>query len=198
MFKVGENVQWISNGVLQFNSRKITHFSNDNKYVFIEGSMVGLPVEELKLVNTSEQPIQQKSIFRQATVSRQRASRADRIRKVQSDSYGEGQFIFENNTKGDLYLPRPTKSGRKRVGRGEQFVGDNYYFQMVPAELKYIKEAIEMEKLITEQPPTVTRDGTVEFVAKNADKPLNENQPEDDKEDILLTESPLDGIKILN
>jgi hypothetical protein len=198
MFKVGENVQWIVNGVLQFTSRRITKLSNDGKYVFVEGSMVELPIEQLHSVNSGIQPTAQKSIFRQAGTPRHKTTRQERLAKSQTDSYGEGQFIFENNTKGDLYLPRPTKSGRKRVGRGEQFIGDNYYFQMVPQELKYIKEVIEMEKLITEQPPVVTKDGTVEYVAKNPDKPLNENQPEDKKEDILLTEAPMEGIKILN
>jgi hypothetical protein len=50
MFKAGDYVEWVSNGVLQFTSLKITHFSDDGKYAFVEGSMTGLPIEQLFLV----------------------------------------------------------------------------------------------------------------------------------------------------
>jgi hypothetical protein len=90
-----------------------------------------------------------------------------KMAKMKDDLKGEGQYIFENNTKGDLYLPRPTQSGRRLVRKGEQFVGDNYYFGMLRSnELKLVKELVspQQQVLMTEQPPVVTNQGPVEFV----------------------------------
>lgn len=123
---------------------------------------------------------------------------AREIRKaqIQNEQHGEGMYVFENNTKGDLYLPRPTKSGRRLVPKGQQFVGDNYYFRMVPRELRFIEElqSPQQERLITEQPPTVTTEGTVEFVQQQ--RQFNEEQG-GKSTDVLLTETPVDGIKII-
>lgn len=103
---------------------------------------------------------------------------------------GQGQYIFENNTKGDLILSRPTSTGRKEVGMKEQFLGDNYYFYMVKTgELKLIKEvnAPAQPTLITEIPPAVTNVGPVEV--KMTERKF--------KEETLLTESPIDGITVI-
>lgn len=138
-----------------------------------------------------------KSIFRQAPMPRHKLDTLDKQAKLDADMAGDGQFVFENNTKGELFLPRPTSSGRKRIPAGQQFMGDSYYFQMVKTnELKFIREAnAPMEKLITEQPPTVTRDGQIEYVTSQPQK-INEDDKNDQGE-ILLTESPVDGIKII-
>jgi len=49
----GDFVQWESQGTLQFpedKGRKIVGFSEDRQWAFIEGSDIGIPVEELELV----------------------------------------------------------------------------------------------------------------------------------------------------
>jgi len=129
-----------------------------------------------------------------SNLSRQIA-REIRNAKIKEELSGQGMYIFENNTKGDLYLPRPTHSGRRFVRKGEQFSGDNYYFAMLRTnELKLIREvaAAVPTKLLTEQPPTVTNEGTVEFV----EKPKC-NEVKTPTTDVLLTESPVGGIKVI-
>lgn len=116
-----------------------------------------------------------------------------RMKKLQSDLKGEGQYVFENTLPSDLMLPRPTKSGRRDVKKGEQFIGDNYYFSMLGKGLKLIREIQSPvnERLITEQPPIVTSEGVVEPPQKK----MNEHEGFDQK-DVLLTETPVGEIKI--
>lgn len=58
------------------------------------------------------------------------------------------------------------------------------------------------DKLIVEQPPTVTTEGTEEVTVtetpEKKKKKLNEAQPAGDKSgDVLLNENPLDGVEII-
>jgi hypothetical protein len=133
-------------------------------------------------------------------LTRSQARRAELMAKRKAALMGHGVYIFENNTKGDILLPRPTKSGRKSVGVGEQFVGDDYYMYMLKSgEIKLIEvveDANMPEKLITDQPPIVSHEGNVEYHKVQTQKKLNESDNEE-KEEVLLTESPLDGITIL-
>ena len=127
--------------------------------------------------------------------------------------HGEGLYLFENNTKADLGLPRPTRSGIRSVGPKQQFQGDNYYMQMVKAgHLRLIKvlqtpeqeraaelneATMQEQKLILDQPDTITEQGKVEHVVpKTPVRPMNEagNQPQPD---VLLNESPDDGFVIV-
>jgi len=129
---------------------------------------------------------------------------------------GQGVYVFRNNTSGELFLPRPTKSGITRVPVNEEFQGDDYYMFMVRNnELRLVRQieappkptvvneqtenTMSEDKLITEQPPVVTNEGTVEFVEKpkNPQQKLNENQPAEQPQDILLNENPMDGIEII-
>ena len=130
---------------------------------------------------------------------------------------GKGLFVFRNNTSGELFLPRATKSGITRVAEGDEFQGDDYYMFMVRNnELRLVRqiepanpppvinEQVEptmADKLITEQPPVVTNEGTVEWVEKPIEsekKKLNESQPDQQgQQDILLNENPMDGIEII-
>lgn len=144
------------------------------------------------------EPQAPKSIFKTAIKHQRSITREEKLAKYKSDMAGVGEFVFENNTKGDLYLPRPTVTGRSKVRLGEQFVGDSYYMQMVKShELKFIREVEQpMEKLITEQPPVVTEKGKVEFV-QDAQPPVKLEQDKNSGE-ILLNEGPLDGVKILH
>lgn len=128
------------------------------------------------------------------------AQQHDRVQKALS---GSGKFVFENNTKGDLYLPKDrqdsARSGmnRRMVRKGERFVGDDYFMFMVKShELRLIEEVKEVvaEKLITEQPPVVTHQGAVEYV--QGETKFNEQRPAVE-EDVLLTEEPLGGVKVV-
>ncbi len=151
-----------------------------------------------------------------------------RAQKRQAALEGTGLFIFRNNTSGELYLPRPTKSGLRKVPLGEEFQGDDYYMFMVrnnelrlvrqlePTDLQkqqaqqaqLVTEQTKQEhntmqdKLIVEQPPTVTTEGTEEVTVtetpEKKKKKLNEAQPAGDKSgDVLLNENPLDGVEII-
>lgn len=118
-------------------------------------------------------------------------------------NHGEGLYLYENHTNADLTLPRPTKSGVRVVRAKTQFQGDNYYLQLVRSgNLRLLKElqspeqerlAMETneEKLILDQPDTVTDKGKVEHVVDKNRKvqKLNEadNAPE---QDVLLNEGP--------
>ncbi len=144
-----------------------------------------------------------------------------RAQKRKAALEGTGLFIFRNNTSGELHLPRPTKSGLKRVPVKEEFQGDDYYMFMVrnnelrlvrqlePTDLQkqqaQLAEQTKQEhntmqdKLIVEQPPTVTTEGTEEVTVTTPEKQkLNETQPADGKPgDVLLNDNPLDGIEII-
>jgi hypothetical protein len=50
-----------------------------------------------------------------------------RERKLRNDMVGTGLYIYENNTGGDLTLPKPTATGLRRIGPKERFQGDSYY-----------------------------------------------------------------------
>lgn len=47
-FKPGDYVQWESNNVLRMpEAKRLSHFSDDGNFAFLEGSTTGIPVEEL-------------------------------------------------------------------------------------------------------------------------------------------------------
>jgi hypothetical protein len=49
--EVGASVQWSSGGVLQFDApRAVTGLSLDGRFIFVEGSSTGLPIEEVEIV----------------------------------------------------------------------------------------------------------------------------------------------------
>ena len=121
--------------------------------------------------------------------------------------HGEGLYLFENNTKADLGLPRPTRSGIRSVGPGKQFQGDSYYMQMVrqghlrlisvlqtPEQERALHEAaMNEEKLILDQPDTINEHGKVEHVVN---KPGQVRQLDEaghqELPDVLLNEGPVD------
>ena len=48
--KVGDFVQWESQGVLQFiDPKRVTRFSDDGKFLFVEGSNTGIPISEVTI-----------------------------------------------------------------------------------------------------------------------------------------------------
>ena len=130
---------------------------------------------------------------------------------------GSGVYIYENNTAGDLKLPKPTASGIRVVGPKKRFEGDSYYMQLVgpPMNLLRIIEVISPEnkaepikenamsgdKLILDQPDTITSRGKIEHVVDDnlpKAQPLNDNtnaaQP---TAEVLLNEHPLTGLEII-
>ena len=146
-------------------------------------------------------------------------NRVLRAQKRRADMQGSGRFIFENNTRGDLMLPRATKTGISKVcvrdprvpGSG-QFTGDDYYMSMVRTnDLRLIRQIeapnqepvmteqpVTEDKLITEQPPLVTNEGTVEFVEqKPKQQKLNEIQPAAPEPEKLINEDPMDGVEVI-
>lgn len=130
-----------------------------------------------------------------------------RAQIVQNALHGEGIYLYRNNTNADLTLPRPTRSGTRVVARGKEFQGDNYYMQLVKSgllrlvkeiqspEQQHAEEVKMEEKLILDQPDTVTQNGKVEHVVSNPNKKLNEQSDSDkDKQpEVLLNEGPVEG-----
>lgn len=124
---------------------------------------------------------------------------------------GEGLYLYRNSTNADLKLPKPTSSGVRVVGPKKEFQGDNYYMQLVRAGLltlvkelqsPNINENVEVlkeekmseEKLILDQPDTVTEEGKVEHVVSKKKKKLNETKSaEEQQPDVLLNEGPIEG-----
>lgn len=137
--------------------------------------------------------------------------------KVANAYAGSGLFIFENNTNGELKLPKPAVDGRRSVGPNKQFQGDSFYHSWVKPPmnlLKFIREIIPVEqeqniqesnqmtdqKLILDQPDQVTTEGTVEHVIEGGvGKTITDaTNPSDVPEnEVLLNEDPLDGVEIL-
>jgi hypothetical protein len=127
---------------------------------------------------------------------------------------GSGKYIYQNSSRvASVKLPKATASGLREVGPGAQFQGDDYYMQLVKlGELRLIevlqtpeqeKAVMEQEKLLVEQPATVTAAGTVEQVvtpkASPRAKPLRETQSAPATEaPVLLNEGPAeDGFIIV-
>lgn len=124
---------------------------------------------------------------------------AHRQELLEKKMAGDGKrFKYKNNTPGDLGLPKPTEDGRTAVKEGGEFIGDGYFLSMVPQCLVIVEDLNMKEtKLITEQPPTVTTEGKVEYVQQQQKKQkFNENKP-NTQQDMLLTEDPVGGVVIL-
>lgn len=134
---------------------------------------------------------------------------------------GEGLYLFQNMTRATLVLGKPCRDGRTHIEPMARFEGDSFFKNLkecvclatlqdpnqaaAEAAEKTLTEATQMaeQKLITEQPPTVTKDGKVEYVQEPAgQQPVNESNPAEKpakgkKKDILLSEAPTDSIRIM-
>lgn len=131
-----------------------------------------------------------------------------RAQALENALHGEGLYLYRNNTKADLTLPRPTKSGIRIVGPNREFQGDNYYMQLVKQGiLRLVKELqspekeqsqvevkkMSEEKLILDQPDMVTEQGKVEHVVSSPLEKINETKEDSKKPDVLLNEGPVEG-----
>lgn len=125
---------------------------------------------------------------------------------------GSGIYIYQNSSQqSELTLPRPTRSGVRKVAPSGQFQGDDYYMQLVRTgflrlvevlqtaeqekESQMIEDQKEEQKLLLEQPDQVTDHGTVEHVvAKPGVKNLNETAAKGKKPstELLLNEGSSD------
>lgn len=144
-------------------------------------------------------------------------------KKLEANMSGSGLYIYENNTDADLTLPKPTASGVRVVGPRRRFQGDSYFLKLVGSPMNLLRLVEEItpkkttaeiaeeianqkkenanmsqQKLILDQPDTVTAKGKVEHVV-NTDtpvQPLNDSANQKNA-DVLLTENPLDGVAII-
>lgn len=131
-----------------------------------------------------------------------------RAQILENALHGEGVYLYRNNTGAELRLPRPTKSGIRSVGANQEFQGDNYYMQLVKQgylrlvkeiqspQQQVISEATEVkmeQKLILDQPDTVTEQGKIEHVVSNPVQKLNETQNQEKQPEVLLNEGPVEG-----
>lgn len=137
--------------------------------------------------------------------------------KLKNSMGGSGLFIYENNTDGDLKLPKPTQSGIRVVGPRKRFQGDSYFMSWVGSPMNLLRLVEEIvpkdtnqlqikesnmtneKQLILDQPDTITNQGKVERVVVDpGQKPLNDNtQPTPKNPEVLLTEDPLSGVEII-
>jgi hypothetical protein len=122
---------------------------------------------------------------------------------------GGGVYLYENSSPAaELTLPRPTRSGVRKLGPKQQFQGDSYYMQLVRAGMLRLIEVIQTEeqereallaehnehKLITDQPDRVTNKGKVENVVdRGVSKQRLHESDHQPQPDVLLNEGPSDG-----
>jgi hypothetical protein len=137
-------------------------------------------------------------------------------RQKREDSLkGDGEYLFVNNTRGDLNLEKkPIKSPHPGmpcvIPPGQTFVGDSYFLRLQRSGevrlIEVLKPAanertgiMEDKKLILDQPNRFTNQGQTEHVVPDeALKPLIENKPaQQPAVDKLITEDPLEGVEIL-
>jgi hypothetical protein len=145
--------------------------------------------------------------------------------KLKNNMSGTGIYVYENNSDGDLRLPKATASGIKTVGPRKRFQGDSYFMNWVGSPMNLLKlvevivpkdniyaKKVEPEEslqentmtnenqLLLDQPDTITNQGKVErVVVKPTLQPINDNaQPkEHPATEVLLTEDPVDGVTII-
>ncbi len=130
---------------------------------------------------------------------------------------GKGLYLYKNNTPGTLLLPKPAANGKTRVEVNGEFEGDDYFMFLVktaPNSLRLVRvltspperqqtmlseDVKNEEKLILDQPPTVTDKGVVEHVTdqEEQDENIQEGKPQEDQNEVLLNDDPLDGVTIL-
>lgn len=101
--------------------------------------------------------------------------------KKKNDMSGTGVYIYENNTDGDLKLPKPTDSGVRQIAPrklpGCRFQGDSYYLQWVGSPMNLLK-------LIEEVVPKMTHPELMAHRAK--EEQLLEEEAMANEQQLLL------------
>ena len=151
-----------------------------------------------------------KKMNRYEAQSKQRA-------RVEYATQGTGRYIYKNRLKATLQLPKPGLDGKKIVEPDEEWEGDSYFMRMVtetreaflvreiveePKQEKPKEQPMNEQKLILDQPETVTVEGVVERVAvQPGPKPINETNPSRTSvsmpKDVLINEDPASGVEII-
>jgi len=148
-----------------------------------------------------------------------RPSRIDRKKaqqeRRQASLSGTGRYLYENNTDSDLNLPKPTKEGLRNIGPRKRFEGDSYYMKLVGPPMNLLrliekvsqteevnkeKKMSEEKKLLLDQPDTISNQGKVEHIVVDQTpvQSLNDStDPDGKRPDVLLNESPVDGVEII-
>lgn len=145
-----------------------------------------------------------------------------RNEKTKSVLQGNGLYVYRNRSNhATLTLPKKCKDGRVEIPPNGEFEGDDYFDMLVKnnmaVKVRTVEEVLSVEvlseekkgedmlvenKLILDQPETVTTKGTVEHVVVDSEtkkKKTKKNEAVEnvEKVDVLLTDSALDGIQIL-
>lgn len=119
---------------------------------------------------------------------------------------GSGLYIYENrDPNGELTLPKPTKTGTRIIGPKGRFQGDDYYMQYVRSGILRLIEILEApveeviveQKLILDQPETVTVNGQVEQIVENPAEVLSEDTGKKKKKPVLLNEGPVGAVELV-
>lgn len=143
------------------------------------------------------------------TPAERRVQNEERARQARA---GTGLYVFQNATRSQLKLPKPSADGVVMVDPGKQFRGDSYFKQFVGAphgmlhmvgivdeprnkEIAVVSESVN--KLLLDQPDVVTTQGTVEQVEKQSKKRKQLKEKTQNDDEILLTEDPIDGVEII-
>lgn len=126
---------------------------------------------------------------------------------IQYHQGGTGVYRFRNRSSvASLELPKTSMDGKKWIQPNETWEGDSYFLSMVPKDAILVetisapkKENNMTEKLILDQPDTVTTAGKVEHMVPQDELSLTEGNPKDEIQvkDKLLNEDPLSGVTII-
>ena len=129
-----------------------------------------------------------------------------------SDFNDQITYIFENHRNADFSLPKKSIDGKKMIPPTGRFHGDEYFITFVKTGDLRLADTIHpkpkpitestgenMEKLILDQPEKFTHEGKTEHVVAPQKKVVlnDNNQINKINEDVLLVESPMDGIDII-
>lgn len=140
-----------------------------------------------------------------------RRTRNQEIAKFRMQPQNDKIYIFRNHKECSLILPKESLDGKKEVFPGETWKGDSYFLdntvnklhlavvvEECVSSIKKAEEQIMEEKLILDQPATVTTKGIVEQVVVNDMVQLNEANPDEEKStgEKLICESPISGIEL--
>lgn len=139
--------------------------------------------------------------------------------KIKALTQGKGLFVYRNRSKdATLRLPKPAKDGRVEIGPNGEWEGDDYFDMLVKNNQAILVRTVEDKvqkveekkgepvmlvenKLILDQPETVTVKGAVEHVvvdeAETTKKKKSKKNESAEKGDVLLTDGGLEGIQIL-
>jgi hypothetical protein len=126
-------------------------------------------------------------------------------------SFDGKKYIAPGQTfHGDEYFMMFVKTGDLRISKVIEGVpepveiAENNLNESVNTVVTESKEGVPMEKLILDQPDKVTSEGTVEHVVRQPQRVLKDHNLSDQKtpeqiaQDVLLNESPMSGIDIIN